>query len=144
MNHQTLCPPVSLLTLQVQEQSVSVQRSPIKTNADTQADIVTSDAVVQWPVDVCYLVTMDYIYAGKHEIELKKQEAEDSELPDLFLSDEKLSEESEPQYRQSDLEYNVGCSYRWQSQPTLSGTKGAENLIMAALVFFSGHFAVVT
>ncbi|ROL03974.1 hypothetical protein DPX16_23409 [Anabarilius grahami] len=35
-----------------------------------------------------------------------------------------------------------GCSYRWQSQPTVSGTKGAGNLLLAASVFFSGiHFA---
>ena len=35
-----------------------------------------------------------------------------------------------------------GCSYRWQSQPTLSGTKGEGNLLLAASVFFSGiHFA---
>ncbi len=35
-----------------------------------------------------------------------------------------------------------GCSYRWQSQPTVSGTKGVGNLLLAASVFFSGiHFA---
>lgn len=34
------------------------------------------------------------------------------------------------------------CSYRWQAQPTLSGTKGAGNLLLTASVFFSGiHFA---
>ncbi len=30
-----------------------------------------------------------------------------------------------------------GCSYRWQSQPTLSGTKVAENLLLTASLFFS-------
>ncbi|XP_016359907.1 uncharacterized protein LOC107702177 [Sinocyclocheilus anshuiensis] len=35
-----------------------------------------------------------------------------------------------------------GCSYRWQSQPTVSSTKGVGNLLLAASVFFSGiHFA---
>uniref|UniRef100_A0A8C6SM35 Transposase n=1 Tax=Neogobius melanostomus TaxID=47308 RepID=A0A8C6SM35_9GOBI len=34
------------------------------------------------------------------------------------------------------------CSYRWQAQPTLSGTKGAGNLLLMTSVFFSGiHFA---
>uniref|UniRef100_A0A8C6TKP9 THAP-type domain-containing protein n=1 Tax=Neogobius melanostomus TaxID=47308 RepID=A0A8C6TKP9_9GOBI len=33
------------------------------------------------------------------------------------------------------------CRYRWQAQPTLSGTKGAGNLLLTASVFFSGiHF----
>jgi len=35
-----------------------------------------------------------------------------------------------------------GCSYRWQSQPSLAGTKGAGNLLLSAAIFFSGiHFA---
>lgn len=35
-----------------------------------------------------------------------------------------------------------GCNYRWQSQPSLTGTKGAGNLLIAAAIFFSGiHFA---
>lgn len=35
-----------------------------------------------------------------------------------------------------------GCSCTWQSKPTLSGTKEAGNLLLAALIFFSDvHFA---
>lgn len=35
-----------------------------------------------------------------------------------------------------------GCKYRWQSQPSQSGTKGVGNLLLSASVFFSGiHFA---
>lgn len=30
-----------------------------------------------------------------------------------------------------------GCSSIWQSQPTLSGTKGAGNILLAASVFFN-------
>ncbi|XP_063060604.1 uncharacterized protein LOC134453783 [Engraulis encrasicolus] len=34
------------------------------------------------------------------------------------------------------------CCYRWQSQPSLSKTKGKGNLLLAASIFFSGiHFA---
>lgn len=41
-------------------------------------------------VDVHYLVTMDHVYAGKHEIHLDKQVEEDSHSQDLFLSDDEL------------------------------------------------------
>ena len=35
-----------------------------------------------------------------------------------------------------------GCSYKWQSQPPLSTTKGRGNLALTAAIFFSGiHFA---
>lgn len=35
-----------------------------------------------------------------------------------------------------------GCSYRWQSQPTHSSSKGVGNLLLAVSVFFRGiHFA---
>lgn len=35
-----------------------------------------------------------------------------------------------------------GCSYKWQSQPSLCGTKGEGNVVLTAAIFFSGiHFA---
>lgn len=41
-----------------------------------------------------------------------------------------------------ELTCNNNCSYRWQSQPPMSGTKGKGNLLLTASVFFSGiHFA---
>ena len=34
-----------------------------------------------------------------------------------------------------------GCSYKWQSQPSLCGTKGEGNLALTAAIVFSGiHF----
>ncbi|KAJ8364951.1 hypothetical protein SKAU_G00137820 [Synaphobranchus kaupii] len=46
------------------QQSLSVQCSPSKTDAATQTDIETSDAAVQWPGDVHYPVTTDYVYTA--------------------------------------------------------------------------------
>ncbi|KAK9977003.1 hypothetical protein ABG768_018824, partial [Culter alburnus] len=39
-----------------------------------------------------------------------------------------------------DLTCVNGCSHRRQSQPTVSGTKGAGNLLLTASVFFSGIY----
>ncbi len=189
--------------------TVGLQCSPIMTDAATQ----TEDAAVQWSADVDYSLKKDHTYTGKHEIELGKRVQEDDvdNSQDLFISDDELSEQSQPQYSHSDPEYiasssefsqstqgsqastnthkenrlflvfeeqlnqllqrclkcgslivqeevkelkNEGsqltleltcansCSYRWQSQPTLSGTKGTGNLLLTASVFFSGiHFA---
>ncbi|KAK0138496.1 hypothetical protein N1851_024974 [Merluccius polli] len=129
-------------------------------DAATQTDSDTSDAAVQWPADVHRVVTMDHVYT--HTQELHGQEEEDTRSLYLFPSDDEFSEDSQPQHNYPDPEYHDdvkelqnegsqltleltcanGCSYRWQSQPTLSGTKGEGNLLLAASVFFSGiHFA---
>uniref|UniRef100_A0A672G4W7 THAP-type domain-containing protein n=1 Tax=Salarias fasciatus TaxID=181472 RepID=A0A672G4W7_SALFA len=41
-----------------------------------------------------------------------------------------------------ELTCSNNCTYRWQSQPPLNGTKGAGNILLSASIFFSGiHFA---
>ena len=194
------------------QESVSDQCSPIMADAETQTDIYMSDVAVQFPTDVQYAVSRDHVYAGKQTFVRKRKREEDILSQDLFLSDDEISEESQPQ-TQSDPDYIVhsseasqstleisqassashtedrvflvfekqlklllqrcskcgslidinhdikelqnegsqltleltcanSCTYRWQSQPSLSGTKGAGNLLLATSVFFSAiHFS---
>ncbi|KAG1934115.1 hypothetical protein F2P79_020247 [Pimephales promelas] len=142
--------------------TLSLQCSPSMADAATQTEVSQSDAAVQWPADVDYPVKMDHIYTGVGEIEIGVQEDDIDNSQDLYFSDDELGKQSQPQYSHFDPEYieevkelkNEGsqltleltcaksCSYRWQSQPTMSGTEGIGNLLLTASVFFSGiHFA---
>lgn len=60
--------------------------------------------MAQWPVDVHYLVTMIFTLVN---VKFKTQEAEDSKLQDLFMSDDELSEGSDPQCRQSMFHFGL-------------------------------------
>ena len=62
-----------------------------------------------------YIWPLTFGMFSKYEIELDEQVEEDSHSQDLFLSDDELSEESQPQSRQSDPEYNVSSSELSQS-----------------------------
>ena len=188
--------------------SVTVQCSPGFADAETQTDIFTSDASIQFPTDVQEPVSRDHVYAHEPKVVLTRKKKEDVHSQDLFLSDEESEEsESQPQTK-SDSDYIVNssevsqstqevsqassashdegrvflvfekqlkqllqrcskcgslidindirelqnegsqltleltcaksCTYRWQSQPSLSGTKGAGNLLLATSIFFSG------
>jgi len=60
----------------------------------------------------------------------------------LIVQEEVKEQKNEGSQLTLELTCANSCSYRWQSQPTLSGTKGTGNLLLTALVFFSGiHFA---
>lgn len=60
----------------------------------------------------------------------------------LIVTEDLREVENEGSQLTMELTCSNGCSYRWQSQPTRSGTLDDGNLLLAASVFFSGiHFA---
>ncbi|XP_051972342.1 uncharacterized protein LOC127636023 isoform X2 [Xyrauchen texanus] len=87
--------------------TLGLQSSPSMVDAATQTDVNQSDAAVQWPADVDYPVKKDHSYTGKHEIEMGKRVQEDDidNSQDLFLSNDELGEQSQPQCSHFDPEY---------------------------------------
>ncbi|XP_051972341.1 uncharacterized protein LOC127636023 isoform X1 [Xyrauchen texanus] len=117
--------------------TLGLQSSPSMVDAATQTDVNQSDAAVQWPADVDYPVKKDHSYTGKHEIEMGKRVQEDDidNSQDLFLSNDELGEQSQPQCSHFDPEYIVSSSEFSQSTQESQASTNTHKEMRVFLVF---------
>ncbi|KAM9327700.1 uncharacterized protein KZ484_019176 [Pholidichthys leucotaenia] len=123
--------------------SVSVQCSSRMSDASNQTETCMSNVAVQWQANV-HSPNTDHNYAGKRNVysDTETERVTVTQCGTHIAQEDVVEVQNEGSQLTLKLTCTNNCSYRWQAQPYLCGTKGAGNLLLTASVFFSGiHFS---
>uniref|UniRef100_A0A672IZZ1 THAP-type domain-containing protein n=1 Tax=Salarias fasciatus TaxID=181472 RepID=A0A672IZZ1_SALFA len=119
--------------------SVSVQCSPLLADASTQTEMYVSDVPsVSESLDTRTNPRVFLVY----EDQLNELLLRCMKCGSPIIQEYTKEFQNEGSQLTLELTCSNNCTYSWQSQPPLSATKGAGNILLSASIFFSGiHFA---